>query len=107
MGLPARHEQPYPQVVLKIRSVKAEASRAARFASRKNRTLAGLESALEIGKAATLVMFQPSAPAREPIAWIHVPSQPLMRSPLSRSQTPAPPRRVSRFFRVWLLFRSP
>jgi hypothetical protein len=56
---------------------------------------------VEIGKAATLVMFQPSAPAREPIAWIHVPSQPLMRSPLSRSQTPAPPRRVSRFFRVW------
>jgi hypothetical protein len=47
-------------------------------------------------------MFQPSAPAREPVAWIHVPSQPLMRSPLSRSQTPAPPRRVSGFFRVWL-----
>ena len=56
---------------------------------------------MEIVKAATLVMFQPSAPAREPTAWIHVPSQPLMRSPLSRSQTPAPPRRVSRFFRVW------
>jgi len=35
-------------------------------------------------KAATLVMFQPSAPAREPTAWIHAPSQPLMRSPLSR-----------------------
>ena len=52
-------------------------------------------------------MFQPSAPAREPKAWIHVPSQPLMRSPLSRSQTPAPPRRVSRFFRVWLPIRSP
>jgi hypothetical protein len=62
---------------------------------------------VEIGKAATLVMFQLSAPARERTAWIHVPSQPLMRSPLSRSQTPAPPRRVSRFFRVWLLFRSP
>ena len=46
----------------------------------------------EIGKAATLVMLQPSAPAREPTAWIHAPSQPLMRSPLSRSQTPAPPR---------------
>jgi len=62
---------------------------------------------VEIGKAATLVMFQPSAPAREPTAWIHVPSQPLMRSPLSRCQTPAPPRRVSRFFRVWLPIRSP
>ncbi len=58
-------------------------------------------------KAATLVMLQPFAPAREPIAWIHVPSQPLMRSPLSQFQTPTAPRRISRFFRVWLLFRSP
>jgi hypothetical protein len=32
----------------------------------------------KIGKAATLVMLQPSAPARKPIAWIHAPSQPLM-----------------------------
>jgi hypothetical protein len=32
---------------------------------------------MEIGKAATLVMLQPSAPAREPTAWIHAPSQPL------------------------------
>ena len=31
-------------------------------------------------KAATLVMLQPSAPAREPTAWMHAPSQPLMRS---------------------------
>jgi hypothetical protein len=61
----------------------------------------------EIGKAATLVMPLPSAPAREPVAWIHAPSQPLMRSLLSQFQTPAPPRRVSRFFRVWLLFSSP
>ena len=59
-------------------------------------------SCRQIGKAATLVMLQPSAPATEPIAWIHAPSQPLMRLPLSRSQTPAPARRVSRFFRVWL-----
>src|SRR5258708_9688153 len=58
-------------------------------------------------KAATLVMLQPSAPAREPTAWIHAPSQPLMRSPLSQFQTPTAPRRASRFFRVWLLFRSP
>ena len=61
----------------------------------------------KIGKAAALVMLQPSAPARARKAWIHVPSQPLMRSPLSRFQTPASPRRVSRFFRVWLLFRLP
>ena len=58
-------------------------------------------------KAATLVMLQPSAPARKLTAWIHAPSQPLMRSPLSRIQTPAPPRRVSRFFQVWLLRRLP
>ncbi len=45
-----------------------------------------------MGKAATLVMLQPSALAREPTAWIHAPSQPLMRSPFSRFQTPAPPR---------------
>src|SRR5215469_18962911 len=52
-------------------------------------------------------MLQLCAPARELTAWMHVPSQPLMRSPLSQFQTPAPPRRVSRFFRVWLLFRLP
>jgi len=52
-------------------------------------------------------MLQPSAPAREPTAWIHAPSQPLMRSLLSQFQTPTAPRRVSRFFRVWLPYRSP
>jgi|SRR5580692_6998185 hypothetical protein len=36
----------------------------------------------EIGKAATLVMLHPPAPAREPTAWMHAPSQPLMQSPL-------------------------
>jgi hypothetical protein len=61
----------------------------------------------EIGKAATLVMLQTSAPAREPIAWRHAPSQPLMRSPLSQFQTPTAPRRNRRFFRVGLPFRSP
>src|SRR6266404_2552799 len=58
-------------------------------------------------KAATLVMFQLSAPARKPTVWIHAPSQPLMQSLLSQFQTPTAPRRVSRFFRVWLLFRLP
>src|SRR5712692_11494162 len=33
---------------------------------------------------------------------MHVPSRPLMRSLLSQFQTPTAPRRVSRFFRVWL-----
>ena len=61
----------------------------------------------EIGKAATLVTLQRSAPAREPTAWMHAPSQPLMRSLLSQIQTPTDPRRTSRFFRVWLLVRSP
>src|SRR5258708_15514517 len=32
---------------------------------------------------------------------------PLMRSPLSRSQTPTAPRRGRRFFQVWLLFGLP
>jgi hypothetical protein len=50
-------------------------------------------------KAVTLVMLQPPAPAREPSAWTHAPSQPLMRSPLSRSQTPTTPRRAVGFFR--------
>jgi hypothetical protein len=45
--------------------------------------------------------------AREPTAWIHAPSQPLMRSLLSQFQTPTAPRRTSRFFLVWLLVRSP
>jgi len=61
------------------------------------------EIAQEMEKAATLVMLQPPAPARKPIAWIHAPSQPLMRSLLSQFQTPTAPRRVSRFFRVWVL----
>jgi hypothetical protein len=33
---------------------------------------------------------------------MHVPSRPLMRSLLSQFQTPTAPRRVSRFFRVWM-----
>jgi hypothetical protein len=61
----------------------------------------------KIKKAAILVMLQPLALAREPTAWIRAPSQPLMRSLLSQFQTPTTPRRVSRFFRVWLLIRSP
>ena len=48
-------EQAYPQLVLKTKRCLAEK-----------------------GKAATLVMLQLSAPAREPTAWIHAPSQPLM-----------------------------
>jgi hypothetical protein len=61
----------------------------------------------EIVKAVTLVMLQLPAPARKPIAWIHAPSQPLMRSLLSQFQTPTAPRRVSRFFRVWLSTKLP
>src|ERR1700739_3070145 len=43
-------------------------------------------------------MLQPPAPAREPTAWMHVPSQPLMRSPLSQFQTPAAPRKSQSVF---------
>jgi len=60
----------------------------------------------KIKRAATLVMLQPPAPARESTTWIHVPSQPLMRSLLSQFQTPAAPRSVRRFFRVWSLCGS-
>ncbi len=38
---------------------------------------------------------------------MHAPSQPLMRSLLLQFQTPTAPRRVSRFFRVWLLSGLP
>ena len=69
--------------------------------------LAAVRPVGEKVKAATLVTLQPSAPAREPTAWMHAPSQPLMRSLLSQFQTPTAPRRTSRFFRVWLLVRSP
>jgi hypothetical protein len=90
-------EQAYAQLMLKIdRKKNREQDRAVLMADRLNLKAVGMV------KAATLVMLQPSAPAREQITRMHVPSQPLMRSPLSRSQTPAPPRRVSRFFRVWL-----
>src|SRR5215467_961188 len=51
-------------------------------------------------KAVTLVMLQPLPPARELAMWMHVPSQPLMRSLLSQSLTPTIPRRYRRFFRV-------
>ena len=60
----------------------------------------GRISAGKIKRAATLVMLQLPAPAREPTTWMHSPSQPLMQSPLSRSLTPATPRRACRFFRV-------
>jgi len=44
-------------------------------------------------------MLQLPTPARESTAWIHAPLQPLMRSPLSRFQTPTAPRRAVGFFR--------
>jgi len=56
----------------------------------------------QIKRAATLVMLYPPTPARKSTAWSHAPSQPLMRSLLSQSQTPAASREGCRFFRVWL-----
>src|SRR5882672_4221023 len=38
---------------------------------------------------------------------MHVPSQPLMRPPLSRFPTPADSSQSSRFFQVWKLFELP
>jgi hypothetical protein len=61
----------------------------------------------QMEKAVTLVMLQPATPAREYPAWMHVPSQPLMRSLLSQFQIPADTSQCSRFFRVWSLAKSP
>src|SRR5579884_637424 len=52
-------------------------------------------------------MLQPPTPARELPAWTHVPSQPLIRSPLSQFQTSAEISQSRRFFRVWRLRESP
>jgi hypothetical protein len=46
-------------------------------------------------------MLQPPTPARELVAWTHVPSQPLIRSPLSQFQTSADISQRRRFFQVW------
>ena len=86
-------------------TIPAEKARGERLFSESR--LAAVRPAGEKVKAATLVTLQPSTPAREPTAWMHAPSQPLMRSLLSQFQTPTAPRRTSRFFRVWLLVRSP
>ena len=56
-------------------------------------------------KAITLIMLQPTTPARESPAWTHVPSQPLTRSPLSRFQTPTDTSQCGWFFRVWQYWR--
>ncbi len=52
-------------------------------------------------------MLQPPTPARELPAWTHVPSQPLIRSPLSQFQTSADISQRRRFFRVWRFRESP
>jgi hypothetical protein len=105
-GLLIHHKQPYPQFMLKIEQIE-EGTLRALPSSELDRSGGCDRVAGEIGKAATLVMLQPPAPAREPTAWMHAPSQPLMRSLLSQFQTPTAPRRNSRFFRVQLLFRLP
>ncbi len=52
-------------------------------------------------------MLQPWTPARELPAWTHVPSQPLIRSPLSQFQTSADISQRRRIFRVWRIRESP
>jgi hypothetical protein len=61
----------------------------------------------EIEKAATLVMFQPSALCEGAYSVDPCTVAALDAIAAFASQTPAPPRRVSRFFRVWLPYRSP
>src|ERR1700728_135041 len=62
---------------------------------------------MEIGKAATLVMLQPFALCERAYSVDTCTSAGLDAIAAFASQTPAPPRRVSRFFRVWLPCRSP
>lgn len=62
---------------------------------------------MEIGKAATLVMLQPSALCERAYSVDTCTVAALDAIAAFASQTPAPPRRVSRFFRVWLPHRSP
>jgi hypothetical protein len=52
-------------------------------------------------------MLEPPTPARELPAWTHVPSQPLIRSPLSQFQTSADISQRRRFFQVWRFRESP
>src|SRR5208282_775799 len=54
---------------------------------------------LEKGKGCDIGYALATNSCEEPTAWRHAPSQPLMRSPLSRSQTPTTPRRAVGFFR--------
>ena len=62
---------------------------------------------VEIGKAATLVMLQPSALCERAYSVDTCTVAALDAIAAFASQTPAPPRRVSRFFQVWLPCRSP
>jgi hypothetical protein len=62
---------------------------------------------MEIGKAATLVMLQPFALCERAYSVDTCTIAALDAIAAFASQTPAPPRRVSRFFRVWLPCRSP
>jgi hypothetical protein len=60
-----------------------------------------------MGKAATLVMLQPSALCERAYSVDTCTVAAFDAIAAFASQTPAPPRRVSRFFRVWLPHRSP
>ena len=62
---------------------------------------------MEIGKAATSVMLQPSALCERAYSVDTCTVAALDAIAAFASQTPAPPRRVSRFFRVWLPCKSP
>ena len=62
---------------------------------------------MEMGKAATLVMLQPSALCERAYSVDTCTVAALDAIAAFASQTPTPPRRVSRFFQVWLPYRSP
>jgi hypothetical protein len=82
--------QPIQQFFKSISTIPVEMGAATKTASKRNTQTGAAptvqagwyeyrnETFRKIGKAATLVMLQLPTPARELIAWIHVPSQPLM-----------------------------
>jgi len=76
MGVLTQDEHAYPQIVLKSGSIEKKAGDSDSDGGSDTKAKSSEFWSRKVGKAATLVMFQPSAPAGEPTAWIRVPSQP-------------------------------
>jgi hypothetical protein len=108
-GSRRHNEQAYSQVVLKPRENATKKTGACDVESRRPKKQVQLRAiaAPKNGKGCDIGYAPAVCSLRESLQRGHARSQPLMRSPLSQFQTPTAPRRNSRFFRVWLLFRLP